>query len=280
VGLVAAMLSASAGATVPAAAPGSARAASMQAPAGGAAGTPAPASPGHAPPPLGATVALSNERTRTVWAHPLRVTAILARPRAESRRRARIARHGVNGRVDRIGELHLYTEDGFPEVYMLLAERVLQSGKVWVRIRIPARPNGQIGWVPRGALGSFHSTRWQLVVNRAAERMTAYWDGRQRWSAPVGMGAPGTPTPAGRFWIREKFPIGDRASGYWPDAFGTADYSTLSEWPGGGVVGIHGPYGEPGAIPGHPSHGCIRMHTGDVAWLYRHIPVGAALRVL
>jgi len=26
--------------------------------------------------------------------------------------------------------------------------------------------------------------------------------------------------------------------------------------------------------------GCIRTHAGDLAWLYRHVPVGAPLRVI
>lgn len=242
---------------------------------------------GTAEAPL-ATVTLSNERTTTIWAHPSRAAPILASPPAPAPpipgpAAARpagdpAARAGARRVV--IARLRLYTEDGFPEVYMALAERSYGDGDSWVRIRVPGRPNGRVGWVSRDALGRFHTTHWLLVVDRRAERLTAYWSGHRRFAAPVGIGAPGTPTPAGRFWVREKFPIRDRASGYWPDAFGTADYSTLSEWPGGGVVGIHGPYGDPSAIPGRPSHGCIRLHTGDVAWLYRHIPVGAALRVV
>ncbi len=81
----------------------------------------------------------------------------------------------------------------------------------------------------------------------------------------MAVGRPSTPTPAGRFWIRERFKIADRQSGYWPYAFGTSDYSTLTDWPGGGVVGIHGPYHQPQAIPGRVSHGCIRLHTADDA---------------
>jgi lipoprotein-anchoring transpeptidase ErfK/SrfK len=101
------------------------------------------------------------------------------------------------------------------------------------------------------------------------------------WSAPVGVGKPSTPTPAGHFWIREKFANLPRSSGYWPFAFGTTDYSTLKDWEGGGVVGIHGPYGAPNsAIPGRISHGCIRLHTWDDAWLGRHLRLGTPLRVI
>jgi lipoprotein-anchoring transpeptidase ErfK/SrfK len=63
-------------------------------------------------------------------------------------------------------------------------------------------------------------------------------------------------------------------------ALRTADYSTLTDWPGGGVVGIHGDFGEPQLIPGAPSHGCIRMHASDISWLATHVSVGTPVDVL
>ena len=49
---------------------------------------------------------------------------------------------------------------------------------------------------------------------------------------------------------------------YGPWAFGTSAYSVLSDWPGGGVIGIHGT-NQPHLIPGRPSHGCVRVEIGD-----------------
>jgi lipoprotein-anchoring transpeptidase ErfK/SrfK len=172
------------------------------------------------------------------------------------------------------------TEDGFPEVYLLLREYVNSQGHAWVQVRIPARPNGQIGWVRRSALARIGVSHWLLVVDRRAERLTAYHDGRRVFVAPVGVGKPSTPTPPGYFWIRERFRVPDPSSPYFPYAMGTSDYSTLSEWPGGGVVGIHGAWGQPWLIPGDPSHGCIRMHNGDIAWLAPRVPVGTPLHVI
>jgi lipoprotein-anchoring transpeptidase ErfK/SrfK len=83
--------------------------------------------------------------------------------------------------------------------------------------------------VKRAALGVLHLTHQLLVVNRERLRMYFYIDGHLRWSAPVAVGKPGTPTPPGRFWIRERFRIDDPRSGYWPYAFGTSDYSTLTD---------------------------------------------------
>lgn len=221
-------------------------------------------SPSRRAPRRPADAVLSNERTLSRWAYVARVEPIRARPD----RRAR-----------RVATLHQSTEDGFPEVYLLLRSHVDGGGREWIELRVPMRPNGRVGWVPRSALGAFHRTEELIVVDRRRLRMLLYVRGRRRWSAPVGVGKPGTPTPPGHFWIRERFKIADPRSGYWPYAFGTADYSTLTDWPGGGVVGIHGPYYEPQRIPGAISHGCIRLRTGDDAWLARHVSVGVPLRV-
>ena len=63
-----------------------------------------------------------------------------------------------------------------------------------------------------------------------------------------------------------------------PLAFGTAAYSKLSEWPGGGVVGIHGT-NEPGLIPGRPSHGCIRVRNRAVLRLGKLMPIGTPVLI-
>lgn len=207
---------------------------------------------------------LSDELGTTRWAHTAAITAIRELPDAHA---------------PRIRSLRWYTEDGFPEVYLLLRSRWGADGRQWIELRIPMRPNGRTGWVRREALGGFHVTHTAIVVDRSRLRMRLLVHGRRRWSAPVAIGARRTPTPAGRFWIRERFKISDRSSGYWPYAFGTSDYSTLTDWPGGGVVGIHGPYHEESRIPGRISHGCIRLRVRDTAWLARHIAVGTPLQI-
>jgi L,D-transpeptidase catalytic domain len=208
---------------------------------------------------------LSNEVTLTTWAHPEERGLIYAR---------------ADPRSKPVAPIHLYTADGFEEVYMLLASVVDAHGREWVRVRIPGRPNGRTGWVPRELLGEFHETRWRIVVDLATHRMHVYYDGRLRRVFPVGVGKPSTPTPAGHFWIRERFKLANRRNPYWPYALGTSDYSTLSEWPGEGVIGIHGPYGEPQRIPGDPSHGCIRMLTPDIAWLGPRVTLGTPVDVV
>ena len=215
-----------------------------------------------APPP---DQVLSNETTFTSWAYTYDTGSIYQQPSLTS---------------PHVGRLHWYTEDGFPEVYLVLSSHWDALGQQWLQIRIPRRPNGSTGWVQRTSLGALHLTHQQLVVNREKMRMYLYSNGHLRWSAPVGVGKRSTPTPPGHFWIRERFKIADSTSGYWPYAFGTSDYSTLTDWPGGGVVGIHGPYYAPQSIPGKISHGCIRLETVADAWLARHVGVGTPVHVI
>ena len=56
---------------------------------------------------------------------------------------------------------------------------------------------------------------------------------------------------------------------YGPIAFGTSARSAaLTDWPGGGFVGVHGT-NEPEILPGRVSHGCIRMRNASILKLAR-----------
>jgi hypothetical protein len=209
------------------------------------------------------TVRLSDERRLSRWAHPARLSDIHSRPRGSSRR---------------VGRLRFFTEDGFPEVYLLLKQYTDSEDREWVQVRIPKRPNGRIGWVPRDALGPFNVNRFQLLINRRALRATLLDRGRKVWSARVGIGKASTKTPPGRFYVREKFRFKNTPV-YGTHAIGTSAYApTLTDWPNGGVVGIHGT-NQPQLIPGRPSNGCVRVRNRDIARLYRLIPLGTPIHV-
>ncbi len=206
---------------------------------------------------------LSNERTFTRWAHPESMAPIRRLPDPTSRR---------------ITRTHYYTEDGFPEVYLVLRRWTDADGGTWLKVRIPMRPNGRTGWVRDSALGEVHLVRKRLVVNRQRLRASLYRSGRRIWRARIGIGKPRTPTPAGHFWIRERIKVGNPRGTYGPWAFGTSAYSRLSDWPGGGVIGIHGT-NQPWLIPGRPSHGCIRVKNRPIRRLARRMPIGTPVRI-
>lgn len=212
----------------------------------------------------GDTVILSDEQRTTRWVHAQETTKILAEPRRGARTVAR---------------LRFLTEDKVAEVYLVLDGRMDSAGRKWLRIRVPMRPNGRTGWVLEDAVSRLYVVRTQLVIDRRALRAKLYRKGKLIWSAPVGIGASRTPTPRGDFWIRERLKgLGDGTS-YGPWAFGTSAYSNLSDWPGGGVVGIHGT-NQPGLVPGRPSHGCVRVRNDKIRQLARLMPVGTPVRII
>ena len=214
-------------------------------------------------PGVAAGVRLSDERTHTYWAHSRLRAPILGLPAPNSRLIARV---------------RYYTEDGFREVYLVLRRWADPEGRTWLKVRIPMRPNGRTGWVRDFALGGLHLVRTSLVVDRGTLRATLYRSGQVIWRSPIGVGAPSTPTPAGRFWIRERIKVLNPGGSYGPWAFGTSAYSVLSDWPGGGVIGIHGT-NQPQLIPGRPSHGCVRVENSAISRLARLMPIGTPVLI-
>jgi len=196
------------------------------------------------------------------FAAVLRPVAVRARPTGASKV---VARLGTR------------TPEGTTNIVLLLA-RVDLHRSLWLRVRLPVLPNNTIGWVPRSAIGGYNVVRTELVVDTKRLRATLYRYGRRIFSAPVGIGKPGTPTPRGRFYIRNKLSRYANAF-YGPVAFGTSARSAvLTDWPAGGFIGIHGT-NEPWLIPGRISHGCIRMRNADILRLARLMRPGTPLTI-
>ena len=221
-----------------------------------------PATTTPPPEPKATYKRLSNETTLSRWAY----TNLTLKVRKSPSSRARS-----------VAKLRFNTEDRRPEIYLALQQFTSAKGDEWVQIRIPGRPNGRTGWVPREGLGEFHVVRTQLVIDRRKLTLTLFKKGRKAFQARVGIGKSSTPTPGGRYWIREKL-AGFGNPVYGPIAFGTAAYSRISDWPGGGVVGIHGT-NQPNLIPGRPSHGCVRLKNSNILRLARMLPLGTPLHI-
>jgi len=207
---------------------------------------------------------LSNERTLTRWGHTNLIGKIRSKP-------------SERGRT--IAKLRWNTEDGLPEVYVVLESRLDDEERVWLQIRVPGRPNGRTGWVREEQLSNLKEVETHLTIDRRTLRATLRKRGKKVWSSRVGIGAPGTITPKGKFWIRERLRNLGGNPVYGPWAFGTSAYSdTLTDWPGGGVVGIHGT-NQPELIPGRPSHGCVRLPNAKIVRLVKLMPVGTPVRI-
>ena len=171
------------------------------------------------------------------------------------------------------------TPEGETNLLLILRTTSDSSQRTWVRVRLAILPNSATGWVPQDALGAFHAVRTRLRIDRKAFRAVLWKGGRLVFRAPVGVGERRWPTPRGEFYVREKLAgFGDPF--YGPVAFGTSARSPiLTDWPGGGFVGIHGT-DRPDLIPGQISHGCIRMRNADIRKLARLMPLGTPITIV
>lgn len=149
-------------------------------------------------------------------------------------------------------------------------------GTTWYSIEVPGRPNGLMGWIPANAV-RLYEVHTKIVVDRGKRQLTLYDHGRVRLRTKVAVGKPGIETPTGTFYIQAAYAATERALGVF--AFETSAYSKLSDWPGGGIVGIHGtPY--PNLLGTAASHGCVRVSNAAALTLKRFVPVGTAVSIV
>ena len=146
----------------------------------------------------------------------------------------------------------------------------------WYRITIPGRPNGRTGWIPAASATVKPIDRW-LVVYRGSRKFEFYVNGKLRRTGKVAIGRKGMETPLGLFYVQAKFDPSWPVLGAY--AFETSGYSKLSDWPGGGVVGVHGT-NTPDLIGQAVSHGCVRLYNKDIQYLRSVVRVGTPIKIV
>lgn len=154
------------------------------------------------------------------------------------------------------------------------------DGRAWLRVALPGRPNGRIGWI-----STTHtlpgSTPWRLHVDLSARRITISRLGQVVRGFRLVVGTRSTPTPRGRFFVEEAVAL-TRADAGGPFALATSARSeVLQEFEGGpGQIALHGTWNLPGALGTAASHGCLRLGTGAIRWLARRIGAGVPLTIV
>jgi hypothetical protein len=206
---------------------------------------------------------LTNENIAQ-WAPVVRRAVVRAQPRLSARA---------------VTTLDTKTTDSETQNLVLILNQVDVSAKqTWYRVRLPILPNNSIGWVQAGNLGNLYTVNTHLYVDRAHFTATLKKNGKVIFKSTVGVGRSIWPTPRGEVYIRSKL-TNFNDPFYGPIAFGTsAKSATLTDWPGGGFVGVHGT-NQPEILPGRVSHGCVRMPNASIVKLARLMPVGTPLTI-
>lgn len=168
-----------------------------------------------------------------------------------------------------------------PMVLLVLGS-AMHDGAQWLRVRLPIRPDGTAGWIPRDNTTLLH-TRYWITVNTRARTVTVDRSGRtvRRFRAVVGK--PSTPTPTGLAAIYEKDSQPDPTGFLGPWALPLTILSNaLRRFEGGpGRVAIHGRDGTSllDPIGTARSHGCIRIDNGPITWIAHHVPQGTPVDI-
>jgi lipoprotein-anchoring transpeptidase ErfK/SrfK len=177
-----------------------------------------------------------------------------------------------------IARLPQFRPDYRPTTILALGVRAVGGKPAWYRISVPGRPNGRTGWI-RASATQLRPVRRQIVIHLGARTLELWTaEGKRELVTTVAVGAPGMETPTGLFYVTVPFrPVQQTFLGVY--AFETSAYSKLSEWPGGGKVGIHGTY-QPQLLGQAVSHGCVRVSNAAAAFLRDRVPVGTPIRIV
>jgi L,D-transpeptidase catalytic domain len=148
----------------------------------------------------------------------------------------------------------------------------------WVQVTAEALPNGHFAWVKFGRDVGIHPVRWTLRASLSRRQLDVLRGGRIVRTIPVAIGAPGSPTPTGRFAIAEKL------TGPFGPALGPrilvltarqprlpAGWNTHITY----YVAIHAGVGQGSAV----SAGCLHMDESDVRYLMRTVPLGTPVLI-
>jgi lipoprotein-anchoring transpeptidase ErfK/SrfK len=165
------------------------------------------------------------------------------------------------------------------QIVLALSARRGADGARWYRLSLPGRPNGARGWVPAEDV-DVRPVENRIVVHLATRLLEVrrIADDRLLLEGVVAIGRPGAETPRGRnFYVRSAFVPTDPF--YGAVALETSAYSRLTDWPDGGIVGIHGT-NQPELLGQAVSHGCIRVADGIARRLRRLAPLGTPIDIV
>lgn len=170
------------------------------------------------------------------------------------------------GRYDRLNV------NGVPTVFGVLGRTECRGGR-WLRVQLPSRPNGVLGWV-RARDVELVRVRTRIEVDLSARRVTLYRGGRELISATAAIGAADTPTPTGSYYVNQRLLAPNPQGPFGPAAIGISAFSpVLQDWIQGGPIAIHGT-NRPDLLGGAVSHGCVRVRNDLLVRMFQLVEAG------
>ena len=172
-----------------------------------------------------------------------------------------------------VATLDTKTRWGSPRVLAVVEQR---TG--WLGVLTEQEP-GKVAWIP-GDAAELLLEPWALQIDLSARRVTVSHEGEVVRRFTVGIGAPGSPTPTGRFGVTDTLRLtGGSPYGCCAIALTARQKSIPQGWTGGDRVAIHGT-DNPASIGKAVSHGCLRSAEDDLRWLLARIPLGSHVEIV
>jgi lipoprotein-anchoring transpeptidase ErfK/SrfK len=142
----------------------------------------------------------------------------------------------------------------------------------WLKVAALNAPGG-VGWVDERRTRPAPRLRRRIEIDLSSRRLSVVGAGR-RWSTPVVVGAPASPTPLGTFQVTDRM-RGERFHGVYGgwilvlSAYGSPSRTSR--------LAVHGVPPEARSLTG--SAGCVRVPARALRRLAREIPPGTPVRI-
>jgi lipoprotein-anchoring transpeptidase ErfK/SrfK len=149
-----------------------------------------------------------------------------------------------------------------------------------IRVLLPARPNGSIGWIDRTKL-ELRRNDWRIEIDREAFKLTVYFENKVNREVKIGVGDEETPTPQGEYYTLYSAEPRNKATVFGAFVIGLSGFSEVLPPTFNGSearLGLHGT-NKPSLLGSKVSAGCIRMADVDITYLVENLPLGTPVRV-
>ena len=155
-----------------------------------------------------------------------------------------------------------------------------RSGR-WLHVSTTDLPSARNGWLDSSTPGlTIRSTQLSIVISLHDRTLELRRGDEVLHTMTVGVGAPASPTPTGRFAVTDKLPGTSFSPVYGCCVLALSARQTRlpAGWQGGDRIAIHGT-NVPSSIGAAVSSGCVHAADGDLRYLMARVPLGTPVTI-
>jgi lipoprotein-anchoring transpeptidase ErfK/SrfK len=156
-----------------------------------------------------------------------------------------------------------------------------RQGNGWLKVQLPVSPNGATGWIRESDV-HINKVGYKLKVELDARLITVFHRGDKIYEGPVAVGAPRSPTPTGRYFLRGVLAVPNgapRLFGRYALGLASRTNALATSLGADDEVGIHG-NNDPSALGRAVTLGSIRMENAEIAELATLLPLGTPVEIV